>query len=210
MESEATVFVIDDELAVREALDSLFRSVGLRVLSFGSVPEFLACKLPDAPACLVLDVRLPGVNGLDFHDQMGELGVQMPAVIITAHGDVPMSVRAMQAGAINFIIKPFPDDALLDAVHAGLARDRLRRASLAAADSLTRRFESLTEREKQILWLVVAGQMSKQIAAHLGLSEITVKVQRAQMMRKMKAMSLIDLVRKADILSRHLGNGALH
>lgn len=210
MENEATVVVIDDELAIREALDSLFRSVGLRVTSFGSVVEFLASKRPETPACLVLDVRLPGVNGLDFLDQMGQLGIQMPVVIITAHGDVPMSVRAMQAGAVNFLMKPFPDDALLNAVHAGFARDRLRSASLATAESLKRRFESLTEREKQILWLVVASQLNKQIAARLGLSEITVKVQRAQMMRKMGATSLVDLVRKADILSRILGDGTTH
>jgi FixJ family two-component response regulator len=182
----------------------------MRAISFGSVLEFLASERPDVPACLVLDVRLPGINGLDFFDQMNELGIQMPVVFITAHGDVPMSVRAMRAGAINFIIKPFPDHVLLDAVQAAFARDRLRRASLVAADSLKRRFESLTMRERQILWLVVAGQLNKQIAAHLGLSEITVKVHRAQMMRKMQATSLIDLVRKADILSRNPADLTVH
>ncbi|MBV8918694.1 response regulator transcription factor [Bradyrhizobium sp.] len=210
MQDDSIVFVIDDEQAIREALDSLFRSAGVRAMSFASVADFLGSERPDAPACLVLDVRLPGLNGLDFHGEMDELGIRVPVVFITAHGDVPMSVRAMRAGAVDFLIKPFQDQELLDAVRVGFARDRLRRASLAAMATLKERYESLTMREKEILWLVVAGQQNKQIAARLGLSVITVKLHRGQLMRKMQARSLIDLVRKTDILSRTIDRGAIH
>lgn len=210
MHDDPMVFVVDDELAIREALDSLFRSAGLRTASYGSVAEFLSSQRPDVPACLVLDVRIPGMDGLEFHSQMDALGVDLPVVFMTAHGDVPMSVRAMRGGAVDFLIKPFTDEEMLDAVRAGFAKDRLRRASVAAVATLRERYETLTAREREILWLVAAGQLNKQIAARLGLSEITVKVHRGQLMRKMGAASLIDLIRKTDALARVLDQGTIH
>lgn len=210
MHDDSMVFVIDDEPAIRDALDSLFRSMGLRAASFGSIAEFLQSERPDVPACLLLDVRLPGQNGLDFHGEMDRFGLDLPVIFMTAHGDVPMSVRAMRDGAVDFLIKPFRDEDLLRAIRAGLARDRLRRASVAAVATLKQQHDSLTEREKQVLWLVVSGQLNKQIAAKLGLSEITVKVHRGHVMRKMRASSLIDLVRKTDILSRSMSSATRH
>ncbi|MFT4118748.1 response regulator transcription factor [Bradyrhizobium sp.] len=209
MHDDSIVFVIDDESAIREALDSLLRVTGLRTASFGSVAEFLDGERPDVPACLLLDIRLPGQSGLDFHGEMRNLGLDLPVVFMTAHGDVPMSVRAMQDGAIDFLIKPFRDEDLLRAIHAGLAKDRLRRANAAAVATLKERYDGLTEREREVLWLVVSGQLNKQIAARLGLSEITVKVHRGQVMRKLQASSLIDLVRKTDLIS-HGSAGMTH
>lgn len=210
MLEESIIFVVDDELAIREALESLFRSTGLRAASFGSIEEFLGSERPDIPACLLLDVRLPGQDGLDFHSEMDGHGLDLPVIFMTAHGDVPMSVRAMRDGAVDFLTKPFREQDLLRAIQAGLARDRQRRTSVAKLASLKARYASLTERERQVLWLVVSGQLNKQIAGTLGLSEITVKLHRGQAMRKMEASSLIDLVRKTDLLSRSMGRGTMH
>ncbi|WP_315835180.1 response regulator transcription factor [Bradyrhizobium prioriisuperbiae] len=195
------VVVVDDDLAVREALDSLFQSVGLSAIFFESVDALLRSKLPDVPGCLVLDVRLPGINGLDFQREMVSHGIGLPVVFISGHGDVPMSVRAMKAGAIEFLLKPFQDGDLLDAIQAGFEKDRARRHRDRALGDLQARCALLTSREREIMAFVAAGQANKQIAATLGLSEITVKVHRGQMMRKMQARSVVDLVRMADSLA---------
>jgi FixJ family two-component response regulator len=199
-EEQPVVFVIDDDPSVREALAGLLRSVGLDVQSFGSTQEFLQSKRPDAPGCLVLDVRLPGRSGLDLQRELAESSIQVPIVFITGHGDIPMSVRAMKAGAIEFLTKPFHDQELLDAVQLGIERDRARRREAAGVAELQQRFESLTPREREIMALVVTGRLNKQIAADLEVSEITIKVHRGQAMRKMRARSLAELVRMADQL----------
>ncbi|MGH6724950.1 MAG: response regulator transcription factor [Pseudolabrys sp.] len=202
-ENEPVVFVIDDNPSVRDALDSLIRSIHLNVKSFRSTDEFLRFRRPDAPGCIVLDVRLPGLSGLDFQREMASSKIELPIIFITGHGDVPMSVRAIKAGAIEFLTKPFRDQDLLDAIYIGIERDRTRRQAAATGAALRNLFDSLTSRERQILLRVASGRPNKQIAAELKLSEVTVKVHRRHVMHKMKAKSLADLVRMADKL---LGN----
>ncbi|NUB07904.1 response regulator transcription factor [Azospirillum sp. Vi22] len=192
------VAIIDDDPSIRESLVSLLRSVGLTALPFASAQDFLQHRWPDAPGCLVLDVRLPGQSGLEFQRELTGAGIHLPVVFITGHGDIPMSVTAMKAGAVEFLAKPFRDQDLIDAVHTGIERDRDRRRAVDALSDLQERFRSLTPREREVMQLVAAGQLNKQIAAELQLSEITVKVHRASVMRKMQARSLPDLVRIAD------------
>ncbi|MEW6257476.1 MAG: response regulator transcription factor [Pseudomonadota bacterium] len=198
--NDPLVIVVDDDEALREGLSSLFRSIGLQVALFASAGELLAAKLPDSPRCLVLDIRLPGVSGLDFQGQLVRSEIAMPIIFMTGHGDIPMSVRAMKAGAVDFLTKPFRDQDMLDAVSAALQMDRERREAQAATDRLHALYGSLTEREKQIMALVTAGLMNKQVAGEVGLSEITVKIHRGNVMRKMEARSLADLVRMAGAL----------
>jgi FixJ family two-component response regulator len=194
VEHQGSVIVIDDDPGVREALQGLLQSVGLQVRIYGSVAEFLAQKRTDGPTCLILDVRLPGQGGLDFQRTLASNGMMLPIIFITGHGDIPMSVRAMKAGAIEFLTKPFRDQDLLDAIQAGLERDRERLSAERAFSSLHARFNTLTQREREVMALVVTGQLNKQIAATIGLSEITVKVHRGTMMRKMEARTVADLV----------------
>jgi len=199
-EVQPTVFVIDDDASLRESLSSLFRSVGLQVRAFASAADFLQAELPNGPSCLVLDVRLPGVSGLDFQTELVKANIQIPVVFMTGHGDIPMTVRAMKAGAMEFLTKPFRDQDMLDAVQLGLDRDRSRRAAEGSVSQLKGRFESLSPREREIMTLVTAGLMNKQIAGQIGLSEVTVKVHRGSVMRKMEAGSLAELVRMAELL----------
>jgi FixJ family two-component response regulator len=194
------VRVVDDDPSVREALDALFRSVGLSVAVFASVQELLQAGRAEVPGCLVLDVRLPGVSGLDFQGQLAGRDDALPVVLMTGHGDIPMTVRAMKAGAVDFLAKPFREQEMLDAVAAAVRRDQEQRAEAEARSELRLRFASLTPREREVMALVVAGLMNKQIAHRVGLSEITVKIHRGSAMRKMAATSLADLVRKAAAL----------
>jgi FixJ family two-component response regulator len=199
-EAEPTVVVIDDDREIREALQGLLRSVGLRVELFASVQEFLGSDRPDSPGCLVLDVRLPGRSGLDFHDDLAKANVHLPVIFISGYADVPMSVRAMKAGAVEFLTKPVRHQDLLDAIQLAIERDRVRREDEKAVAQLGARLDTLTLREREVMVLVVAGRLNKQIAAEIGLSEATVKVHRGQVMRKMGVKSLAELVRMADKL----------
>jgi FixJ family two-component response regulator len=197
-ELPGVVFVIDDDPSMRAALEDLITSVRLDVRLFASPQEFLHSNPQDVLGCLVLDVRLPGMSGLTFHKELAKAGIALPVIFITGHGDIPMSVRAMKAGAVEFLTKPFHEQDLLDAIYAGIEHDRARRRATLIAVELRERYAALTERERQIMALVVIGRANKQIAAELNLSEMTVKVHRGQVMRKMKAASLPDLVRMAD------------
>ena len=197
------VCIVDDDAAVREALDSLFRSVGLNVAVFGSAADFLARENANAPGCLVLDVRLPGVNGLDFQTQLAAMDQHLPIVFMTGHGDIPMSVRAMKAGALDFLSKPFRDQDMLDAVSMAIERDAAGRRDADAIGALRVAYASLTPREREVMHHVTAGLMNKQVGGLLGLSEITVKIHRGNVMRKMAARSLAELVRQAEALAAH-------
>jgi FixJ family two-component response regulator len=204
---ERVVFVIDDDQGMRETLSSLFRSVGLRVELLSSTREFAQIKMPDAASCLVLDIRLPGLSGLDFQVELAKAGIRIPIIFMTGHGDIPMSVQAMKAGAVDFLTKPFRDQEMLDAVVRALDHDQKRRESEKVVTEIRSRFETLTAREREVIALVADGLMNKQIAAKLGVSEITVKVHRVNMMRKMKARSVIDLVGMADLLGIRSAKG---
>jgi FixJ family two-component response regulator len=199
-EPQSVVFVVDDDASIRDAMQRLFQSVGLQAEVFDSAAEFLRSKLADVPCCLVLDVRLPGLSGLDFQTELAKADIQVPIVFMTGHGDIPMTVKAMKAGAIEFLSKPFRDQDMLDAVRLGLERDRVRRAGEKAIADLRGKFASLSPREQEVMGFVTAGLMNKQIAGEMQLAEITVKLHRGSMMRKMEAKSLADLVRMADIV----------
>ena len=200
MADEPTIIVVDDDPGIRESLHGLVRSVGLQVKALASVPEFLKEGRPEGPACLVLDVRLPGRSGLDFQRDLSAANIHLPIIFITGYGDIPMSVQAIKGGAIEFLTKPFRDQELLDAIQLGLARDRAWLEGAKAMAALRSRFETLTPREREVMALVVTGRLNKQIAYDIGISEITVKVHRGQVMRKMNAASLPDLARMADKL----------
>jgi FixJ family two-component response regulator len=200
LETEPIVFVVDDDPSMRQALANLFRSVGLRAEVFGSARELLESELPDVASCLVLDIRLPGPSGLDFQAELAKANIQIPIIFMTGHGDIPMTVKAMKAGAIDFLTKPFRDQDMLDAVATAIERDRTRRKDQKAVAEFRAVFETLTTRERDVFALVASGLMNKQIAAEIGLAEITVKIHRGHLMRKMGARSLADLVRMAEML----------
>jgi FixJ family two-component response regulator len=197
---ESIVFVIDDDASMRRALTNLFQSVGLKVEVYGSASEMLLSKLPDVASCLVLDIRLPGLSGLDFQTELARANIHIPIIFMTGHGDIPMTVRAMKGGAVDFLAKPFRDQDMLDAVVTAIERDRKRREADKIVASLQSLLDTLTPREREILALVSSGLLNKQIAAELGLAEITVKIHRGHIMKKMAARSLADLVRKAETL----------
>lgn len=202
-EEQPLVCVVDDDASLREAMSSLLRSVGLQVELFASAAEFLQYELADGPRCLVLDIRLPGVSGLDFQSELADKGIQIPIVFMTGHGDIPMTVKAMKAGAVEFLTKPFRDQDMIDAVHLALDHDRERRKNEGVVSKLRADYQTLTPREQEVMAFVTAGLMNKQIAGELGLSEITVKVHRGNVTRKMGARSLADLVRMAETLGMH-------
>jgi FixJ family two-component response regulator len=196
----SVVIIVDDDAGIRASLDSLFRSVGLETRLFGSPAELLGGSLPDGPGCIVLDVRLPGVSGLDLQSQLVRQGISYPIIFMTGHGDIPMSVRAMKAGAVDFLAKPFRDQDMLDAVTTALERDAQHRVEAATRDDIRAQYETLTAREREVMGHVTGGLMNKQVAALIGLSEITVKIHRGNVMRKMGVRSLADLVRQAEAL----------
>jgi FixJ family two-component response regulator len=200
IKTQRVVYVIDDDADMREALKSLFASVGLRAETFGSAQEFFEKKLPDAAICLVVDIRLPGLSGLDFQAELSRAQIDVPIIFITGHGDIAMTVKAMKAGAVEFLTKPIRDQDLLDAVKLGLEKDEAKRKSQQASASVRVLYESLTPREQEVIRLVTTGLMNKQVAAEMGVSEITVKVHRGNAMRKMKANAIADLVRMVDML----------
>jgi len=204
-DADSRVVIIDDDAEFRDSVARLLRSVGLNIQQFSSVSDFLKADLPDGPTCLVVDVRMPGGSGLDLQRDLAAANRQLPIVFITAHGDIPMTVQAMKGGAIEFLTKPFREQDLLDAVEAGLARDRARREDEKALDVLRERFDSLSTREREVMIRVTAGRLNKQIAADIGITESTVKVHRSHLMRKMKARSLPELSRMADMLKLHSG-----
>jgi FixJ family two-component response regulator len=203
MDEQAVVHIVDDDAALRLALDSLLRSVGHKTQCHGSAREFLEASRPDAPGCLIVDIRLPGMSGLDFQARLRELDISIPVVLMTGHGDIPMTVQGMKAGAVDFLTKPFRDQDMLDAVTTAIERDRERRQQAARQTGLAALFATLSPREQQVMTLVTAGLMNKQVAGKLELSEITVKIHRGSAMRKMGARTLADLVRMAEILRLH-------
>ena len=210
MSSRSLVSIVDDDESVRESLAGLLQSVGLGSRTYESVRQFLDARMHDRPGCIVLDVRLPGISGLDFQDDLAGFGIRLPVVLMTGHGDVPMSVRAMKAGAVDFLPKPFRDQDMIDAVSAAIERDRRRRAVEAELVRLREHFDTLSPREQQVMMLVTAGKMNKQVAGDLALSEITVKIHRGSAMRKMGARTFADLVRMADALKPARSETAPH
>jgi FixJ family two-component response regulator len=202
-DSQPIVFVIEDDPSMRAALKNLFRSVDLRVEAFGSASEFLQSKLPDVASCLVLDIRLPGLSGLDFQNELAQANIRIPIIFVTGHGDIPMTVRAMKAGAVDFLSKPFRDQDMLDAVATAIDRDRKARKETKVLADIQSRFDTLTPREREVMTLVATGLMNKQIAAEIGLAEITVKIHRGRIMKKMGARSLAELVRMSEALGIH-------
>jgi len=200
-DQKAIVHVVDDDASIREALQNLLLSIGLEARTYATARDFVAAGVSDSPGCLVIDIRLPDINGLDFQVRLTQTGVRLPVVMMTGYGDIPMSVRAMKSGAVDFLPKPFKDQDMLDAVHAAIERDRQQRAVDRNISKVREPFETLSAREQQVMRLVTAGKMNKQVAADLGISEVTVKIHRASVMRKMGARSLADLIRMADVVS---------